>query len=80
MVCDYCNPDIELPLIETATKLSKKGDFYPGITVGVYNDELWVVAEADTYEPGCLEADVKIKFCPMCGRKLEEKYEPNKSI
>lgn len=39
---------------------------------------LHVDATAGVYEPNFLEAERKIKYCPMCGRKLEEKYEQDK--
>lgn len=70
MGCDYCRYDVAI--IDTGTELSTKGDFYPGITAGVENDELWVISTADTYEPSYQEVSVKIKFCPMCGRKLAD--------
>ena len=68
MSCIYCAG--EIPILDTTTTLSKKGFFYPGITVGVEDGELWVTAVPDTYEPGYLEEDIKINFCPMCGEKL----------
>ena len=49
------------------------GHFHPGIIVGVEDDELWVTAAPDTYEPGYMEAEVKINFCPMCGEKLKKR-------
>lgn len=70
MYCKYCEGDHTL--IDATTELSMKGDFYPGITVGVDNDELWISSISDTYEPSFQEASIKIKFCPMCGRKLTE--------
>ena len=70
-VCNYCMGE-RAPILDTVGGLSKKGQFYPGITVGVEDGELWVVSVADTYEPSYQEESVKIKFCPMCGRELEE--------
>lgn len=70
MSCEYCKDDYTL--IDTATKISRKSDCWPGITVGVENGELWVSAIADTYEPSCQEAFCKINFCPMCGEKLNK--------
>lgn len=71
MSCEYCRGT--RTLIEQRDKLSRKGDFYPGLEVGVEDGELWVIAIPDTYEPGYLEDSVKIKFCPMCGERLKGK-------
>lgn len=74
MSCNYCTG--EKNLIDHSDKLSLKGDFYPGIELGISSNELYVVAAPDTYEPGYLEDSVKINFCPMCGEKLNECIEP----
>jgi hypothetical protein len=75
-VCNYCSDEYRnAPLIDTCKDYSKKGVFRPGIYVGINVldvGELYVSATPDTYEPGYMEESVKIKFCPMCGRKLEE--------
>lgn len=68
--CDYCRYDV--PILDTGIDLSRKGDFYPGITVGIEDGKLWVISTADTYEPSYQEESVKINFCPMCGRELEK--------
>ena len=70
-VCNYCMGDCA-PILDTISGVSKKGHFYPGVTVGVEDGDLWIIAVPDTYEPGYMEESVKIKFCPMCGRKLED--------
>lgn len=69
MSCIYCKEDYAL--INTTSKMSTKGDFYPGIVAGIDNRELYFASDADTYEPSHLEAFCKINFCPMCGCKLE---------
>lgn len=72
-VCNYCQHGYQNDyLINSATKMSKKRDFYPGVEVVIDDGTLWVTASPDTYEPGYMEEFVKINFCPMCGRKLEE--------
>lgn len=70
MACVYCNG--ERALLERIDKLSTKGDFYPGITVDIDENMLCIDSVADVYEPNYLEAEIKINFCPMCGRDLEE--------
>lgn len=72
-VCEYCTDKYtNKTLIDTCKELSKKRMIVPGIAVGIEDGELWVIASPDTYEPGYMEESVKINFCPMCGRKLEE--------
>ena len=80
MSCEYCRGT--RTLIEQRDKLSRKGDFYPGLEVFIEDDILSVIAVADTYEPGYLEGIININFCPMCGEKLVEESlnEPDKSI
>lgn len=74
MICLYCTADEHL--LDTTTKMSRKGHFHPGDTIGIEDGELWVTAVPDTLEPEYLEAEVKINFCPMCGRDLKEDEEP----
>ena len=73
-LCEYCQVWPFKPLFNNRGKLSSKGDFYPGICVDIdpYERELCVFAVADTYEPGVVDAEIKIKYCPMCGRELKE--------
>lgn len=72
-VCNYCQRGYQNDyLINTATKMSKKRDFYPGIEMVIEDGVLWVNAIPDTYEPSYQEEFVKINFCPMCGRELEK--------
>lgn len=72
-VCNYCQHGYQNDyLINTATEMSKKSDFYPGISAGIEDSNLWVISTADTYEPSYQEVSVPIKFCPMCGRELEK--------
>ncbi len=68
MSCIYCNGG--RALIDRSSRLSLKGDFWPGICVSLAGNELWVESVADTYEPNYMEETVKINFCPMCGEKL----------
>lgn len=69
MSCEYCKGTSYL--IERAGSLSHRGNFYPGIDVGIYGDVLFIEGCADTYEPNYIEEGVKINFCPMCGSKIE---------
>lgn len=76
MACKYCDwwckeHDHE-DLINTRTKLSKKGEWYPGITATINElGYLTIEAVADTYEPGYLDHVIEINFCPMCGREFK---------
>ena len=72
-VCEFCRNDgwsENENLINPSSHLSSKGDFYSGFTVYVDGDSLSIRAVADTYEPSYMEDEIKINFCPMCGRKL----------
>ena len=69
--CKYCNNTGEM-LFDTRTKLSSKGDFYPGIEVYVEDNKLEIAAVPDVYEPGYEEATIEINYCPMCGRSLKD--------
>lgn len=68
--CPYCSG--EKLLVSRSTKLSLKGDFFPGMDIWVEGDRLEVEVAPDTYEPGFMEESIKINFCPICGRKLVE--------
>lgn len=68
MSCSFCNGDENL--LTGRTKLSLKGDFYPGIDVCIDGKELYITAVADVYEPSYMEEHIEIHFCPMCGQKL----------
>lgn len=70
MSCEYCEKGALL--VSASSWHSSKGDFYPGISVGIDGDELWIEATPDTYEPGYMEEYIKINFCPMCGTRLSE--------
>ena len=72
MSCEYCQGT--KAIISDIDKLSKKGDFYPGIIISIYEGMLCAEAVADTYEPNYMDTQVRIKYCPMCGENLEE-YE-----
>lgn len=69
--CRYCRD--EEYIIEQCDRMSLKRDIYPGITVGITGNELWVSSVSDTYEPDYRGGSVKINFCPICGEKLENK-------
>ena len=66
--CPYCRG--EKTLISRSSKLSLKRDFYPGIELWVEADRIYIEAAPDTYEPSFMEDEVKINFCPICGREL----------
>lgn len=67
--CDYCNG--KKYLAERSGPLSYKGEFTPGIEVCIDGDILSVDSIADVYEPNFTEEDIKIRYCPMCGRPLK---------
>jgi hypothetical protein len=69
MSCEYCRGTKYL--IEREQILSRRGNFYPGIDVGIYGNVLFVEGSADTYEPNYIGEGIKINFCPMCGEKIE---------
>jgi hypothetical protein len=69
LACKYCRD--KRCVIEQCDRMSLKGNFYPGIVMGISHNELWVSSVSDTYEPDVQETSVKINFCPMCGEKLE---------
>lgn len=71
MSCEYCKGEKDLHSLRE--NLSYKGDFYPGIHIVVDDWALHITCIPDVYEPGFEEAEVPIKFCPMCGEKLKEK-------
>ena len=73
MRCNFCEGYANL--LSRSKTLSKKGDFFPGIDVDIDGDVLRIVAAPDTYEPGFMEAEVKINFCPMCGENLRKEGE-----
>lgn len=70
MACDYCNGFSVL--VRCSHRLSSKGNFYPGISAGIDDGELWIESIADTYEPSFMSEYIKINFCPMCGDRLSE--------
>ncbi len=55
--CEYCDGEKDL--------LKK----YNGFTVSIYKNELELYFE---HNEGDASDDVKINYCPMCGRKLED--------
>lgn len=66
-MCECCKDYYSnKPILDTRTKLSNKGDFYPGIEVDIVFNKLSIVAVADVYEPGYVETDININYCPMC--------------
>ena len=68
--CPYCSGD---NLLSERLKYGDKGDGYVGMDVYVENGALYIDAVPDTYEPIFMEKEIKINFCPMCGKNLEEK-------
>ena len=69
--CKYCMS--YKPIIDTFN-IGKHADMY-GIDLVIEDNKLKISAAVDTYEPGYEEAEVKIKYCPICGRKLEKEDE-----
>lgn len=68
-MCKYC---ITYEDIYNDYKYSnKKEDSMYGISVHIENNIMMIDASGDTYESSYVEAEIKINYCPMCGRKLE---------
>lgn len=67
--CIYCNePWADIICYEDLSKRS--GEW---IYVSLERDNsLCVEATAGTYEPNYLDAKIKINYCPMCERKLDD--------
>lgn len=70
MSCGYCRGT--KAIVSDIDKFSKKGDFYPGIIISIYEGMLCAEAVADVYEPNYTDTQVPIKYCPMCGESLQE--------
>lgn len=78
-MCKYCEEhvleeggyDIE-PICEREESKYNHGCF-TGIDVHLEKDKLKMYAVVDGQNVKCLHAEkeIKINFCPMCGRKLE---------
>lgn len=66
--CIYCNEPFEC-IIDYEDLSGHSSEF---IHAGLDGDKLSVDATAGVYEPNYLEAERKINYCPMCGRKLGE--------
>ena len=73
MACKYCAEWPNVDIFNNRDKLSLKKDGYPGIEVNIdpFESKIWIGACADTYEPGWVEAEFEINFCPMCGKDLK---------
>lgn len=70
--CEYCREPFAEDIFNNRT-FSKNNDIYTGFSVEIYEDALLhICCCADTpYTKGTWsECDVKIKYCPMCGREL----------
>jgi hypothetical protein len=78
MACEYCRSaewylnEYPKELMSLDEKMSLKGDFYPGIRLVIDGATLHAQAIADVYEPSYMEKEIKINFCPVCGRMLKE--------
>lgn len=60
--CKYCNEKVkEIPCD------------WQRSTFKIIGNELFVELKEGCYHYEELTSDIKIKFCPMCGRKLENK-------
>ena len=72
-MCEYC--DKKNPKYLSERELSKyHEEVYLGIDCGIDFEEGLLMIEACTAsgynEPGYEEKNIKINYCPMCGRKL----------
>lgn len=74
MACKHCTEWSNVPIFNNRNKLSYKKGGYPGIEVEIDPVEatMYIGACPDTYEPGWVEAEIPINYCPMCGEKLRE--------
>lgn len=71
MMCKFCEPYYgQDKILFNNRVLSNKTQAYVGVQACVDDNELNILAVADTYEPGVVEAKIKINYCPMCGTKL----------
>lgn len=78
--CKYCkiNYDNEIDtaiLNELKSNYDYKTKKHFGAVISIEGDKLNVWTCANVYEPAYVETSVKINFCPMCGRQLNENVE-----
>lgn len=72
-MCKYCEREsYEEKYIYDDRKWSRKTHSDFGIRVYIENNKLNIGASADTYEPGYVECEIDINYCPMCGKNLKE--------
>lgn len=66
-MCDFCK-NIAYTDADFVQARLKNGDF-------IYNDENGYGILIDTGDSGCLGSLQGIRFCPMCGRKLNDEVK-----
>ena len=64
--CEYCI--LNKPIVDTYC-FGKNSESH-GIDLIIFDNILEITASGDTYEPNFEETEIKINYCPMCGRKL----------
>jgi hypothetical protein len=62
-MCKYCDDNGEVIYHEWAGS--------KGISVSVVLDALCIDANTGKNDKSCIEGSIKIKYCPMCGKKLK---------
>lgn len=73
MDCKICNGEEALMVRE---KRSKKKDYgYIGFDISVEDGTLLVAAVPDTYEPAYMDTEIKINYCPICGKRLSREKQ-----
>lgn len=72
-MCEHCNDNNDVFLSERT--LSKNSEALTGIGCYICSENKTLSIEAcidNTYvKPLYIEKDIKINYCPMCGRKLD---------
>ena len=70
-MCKYCkNDDVQLNKDFIKANLDIAGITFMELQVNIFDDKLGLTCECD----GSIEIleDLQIKYCPMCGRDLQE--------
>lgn len=62
-MCDYCKSKNPIDIVKDDFGMNKDGNTISSIVIGEYGG-------LDTYINDTLVLSAKIKYCPMCGRKL----------
>lgn len=69
--CSFCDPDTDGYWFKQMDKDEVENNEYAGFTISTEDDDFNLVYE-DEYT-----AEMKINFCPVCGRSLKVVYKLN---